>query len=185
MKIFIDNNIWDYVYKNKIDLEVYFPKEKFKLCITQLGLYEIMQINHSNSEFKKFAKHYIEQYVFTDGRFGFYDQKFPNNEQRSSGFMGKFITVEESRFRKSLKDKYQKKKKRKDSNILFPQEADIELAVRSLEDVVITFDSKKGPLMAALQAGGKVIFLNHKESQGQQPHEFMSDLKSKISVYET
>lgn len=43
---------------------------------------------------------------------------------------------------------------------LYPNEADVALASRSFESVVLTLDAKKGPLNTAYQQGGQVVFLD-------------------------
>jgi hypothetical protein len=82
--------------------------------------------------------------VKIDAVFGFYSDLFPEQYQRSSGFSkGRFSNTLEGEIRTSLLKKFGSPEKRKESQILFKEEADIELAVRSKFHPVVTFDGQR------------------------------------------
>jgi len=65
---------------------------------------------------------------------------------------------------------------------LFEQEADIELATRSMKNIVVTFDTKKA-LTEAKQNGGYVVLLSHKESCSLPVDTFMENLLKKVREF--
>jgi hypothetical protein len=178
VRVFLDNNMWDYFADNEVDINEYFPENEFDLAITTHGKYEILQIPEHRSNVKAYALKALESVVKIDAVFGFYSVRFPEQHQRSSGFSkGRFSTTLEGELRTSLLKKFGYTEKRKESQILFKQEADIELAVRSKFHPVVTFDANKnGPLLYALNNGWKVIGLDLKESQESSVRSFMNNL---------
>ena len=182
-RIFLDNNMWDYFYRFKIDISHYFPEEKFTLFISKQGRYEIDQAPSSKEEFKQFVYSHLTNTVNEDHIFGFHNDQLPDDEQRISGFgMGRFTSCEENQARDFLYQKFGTNDKRKTKNILFKQEADIELGALSMaNNIVISFDSKNGPLKEASKCGGKVIFLNKEKSEETSVDKFINDLLSQIS----
>ncbi len=159
---------------------------EYKLCITKHGEFEIQQMPSSCDDLKEYVRKYLEQYVKIDSIFGFYNPELPKDEQRYSGFgEGRFISDDESREYKDLSKKYGTSKKRKETQILFKQEADVALAIRAKNNVVLTFDVKNGPLKEISGKGGKVIFLNVQESKNISSDRFMSALLSEIEKYKT
>lgn len=183
MNIFIDNNVWDYFYNHDLDLIKYFPIDKYKLCITKHGKYEVQQMPDSCKGLIKYVNKNLEQFIEVDSAFGFYNLDIPADEQRGSGYgEGRYISQEESRISSELTKKYGTSIKRKHTQILFQQEADIELATRALENTVLTFDAKKGPLKEISEKGGKVLFLSTKEAQEKTVECFMSTLLDKVEL---
>ena len=184
MNVYIDNNVWNYFFDNKIQIDSYFSQDEFKLLITLHGEYEIEQMPDSCSNLKQYIKGSLNTYVSVDSIFGFHNPDLPDDQQRVVGFdQGRFTSVSESIIKSGLYLKYGSKKKRKETQILFEQEADIELASRAMKNVVITFDSKKGPLKETMQNGGKIVFLNYKESLEMPVDIFMRKLIEKVSAY--
>ncbi|MFT7373922.1 MAG: hypothetical protein ACI9T9_002622 [Oleiphilaceae bacterium] len=178
VRVFLDNNMWDYFADNEVDINEYFPENEFDLAITTHGKYEILQIPEHRSNVKAYALKALESVVKIDAVFGFYSDLFPEQYQRSSGFSkGRFADALEGEVRSSLLKKFSSTEKRKESQILFKEEADIELAVRSKFHPVVTFDANKnGPLLDALNNGWKVIGLNLKESRESSVRSFMDNL---------
>lgn len=186
LKIFIDNNFWDYLVDNNLSLESYFPEARFSLYITTHGKYEIFQMPETCCVVKDYAQKYLDSgMVKEDTIFGFYSDLFPEEYQRSSGFgKGRFSTTEEQVVLRELLEKYGTIEKRHDSQILFKQEADIQIAARSIFHPIITFDSKKkGALNYISKNEGKVIFLSRKESESISPSKFMENLLTRIDAY--
>lgn len=161
--VYIDNNIWDFVLLNEIDLKSCFPQSEFQLLISKHGRFEIEQMPDSESTklLKTYVYDMLESYVEEQHRFGFYDSSLPDDEQRASGFgVGAWGSVIENDMRALLNQLHGSEDKRKETLILKKQEADIELGALSACNFVITLDKKSGPLRSAKENGGKVIFLN-------------------------
>jgi len=186
MNIFIDNNVWDQLFLRNVDLNIYFPEDKYSIFVTSQGVFEVAQIPSTKKELKKYIEKYINDYVMEDSIFGFNDPNLPSDEQRVSGFgFGRFGSVVENRIRTKLASKYESTKKRKASQILSSQEADIELATRSIDNIVLTLDKKAGPLKDAKELGGNVVFINLSEIEGLSADEFVNYIKIKISDLKT
>lgn len=179
MRIFLDNNMWDYFADNKVDLLSYFPKSEYELFITTHGKYEIFQISDNKRQYvKDYALEALKSIVKVDSIFGYYNDLFPIEYQRTSGYdVGRYPNENENEIRSELFAKYGTYEKRKKSQILFKQEADIELAVRSKDYPVITFDVKKnGPLLDALNNKWKIIALDLKRSKTIAVDKFMLEI---------
>ena len=141
----------------------YFPRDKFTLAISKHGRFEINQM--PDKPYTIGLKKYIFSLLGSDieevHTFGFKDPRYPEDEQRSSGFgVGGFSSVFENKERERLNALFGGQGKRKDGLILNKQEADIELGALSVHNYVLTLDKKPGPLKSASENGGKVIFLN-------------------------
>jgi hypothetical protein len=179
LRVFLDNNLWDYLAENQVNLLQYFPESQYELCVTTHGKYEIFQPFRKEKIYvQKYALNALQTIVTEDSVFGFYSSLFPCEYQRSSGFgSGRFSEKNEGIARKRIYDKHGTQKKRKNSQILFQEEADIELAVRSINHPVVTFDAKKkGPLYDAYHEGQKIIFLNRERSLDLSVDEFMNEI---------
>lgn len=185
MRVFLDNNLWNYFADNEIDLLYYFPRESYELLITTHGKYEILQLVKEDKKYvKEFALKALNSAVREDAIFGFYSDLFPKDHQRASGFgVGRFCDKSESVVRSELLSKYSTFEKRKESQILFKQEADIELATRSKNSPVITFDANKsGPLRYALDQGWQVISLDVDRSKSIDSENFMQEIVTAVEV---
>lgn len=163
ISIYIDNNIWDYLFKSGLNLRDYFPADKYRILISKLGRFEITQIPDSPDRVK--LKEYIYSVLSEDVEeqhtFGFYNSVHSASEQRNSGFgIGGFTSARENEERARLQELYGTTQKRKEKLILYKQEADIELGALSISNFVLTLDKKDGPLKSASENGGNVIFLN-------------------------
>lgn len=168
--VFIDNNIWDFVFKHQLDLSAHLPKPEFALCITNEAEFELRVLEHRKPELWAFIKQaQRDASVDTDKLFGFDDPTLPPHEQRVGGFdVARFATEEEGKF---LAQQHQLKTERRsklnEKTRLYKDEADISLASRSFHAVVITLDAKTGPLRDAYNQGGKVLFLTDFDPQTQ------------------
>ncbi|EKO3904883.1 hypothetical protein GWZ48_002320 [Vibrio fluvialis] len=165
IQVIIDNNMWDFFYKNNIDISEVFSREKYSLFVCQHGLYEIEQ-GKSNTEFYNFAMSHInEGIVKVKALFGTLDHNVPDQHQRRQGFG---LGVLGSRLNADLNAKILEKHsiggKRKSTMIMNKDETDIELGSLSATYYVLTQDKKNGPLRTAQELGGKVIFID--EVQG-------------------
>lgn len=153
--IFLDNNIFDFLFKNKIRLSDEFPRGDFSLFIIREIELEIAttphELNLFISENMKACK------ISVDSHFGFYCDDHPAHQQRNGGFNeGRFITSQERTFINEYRNKIGTTKKK---NGLYKNETDIALAARSLRPntFVISMDVKTGPLRYAQDKGGNVI----------------------------
>ncbi|MFD1006773.1 hypothetical protein [Oceanisphaera ostreae] len=187
MRVFLDNNMWDYFADNKVDINEFLPENEYELAITTHGKYEILQIPEHRMHVKEYALKALDNRVKIDAVFGFYSDLFPVEYQRSSGFSkGRLSSDSEGEVRASLIKKYGSTEKRKKSQILFKEEADIELAVREKFHAVVTFDANKnGPLLDALNNGWKVISLNLKDSRESSVRLFMANLVERLDYKKT
>ena len=92
--IYIDHNVWDYLFEHKIDLADALPKDEFRLGITREANFEIPPTPADKKAFIEatIAKCEIE----TDTFFGFSAPSLPQNEQRVGGFdTSRFASAEE------------------------------------------------------------------------------------------
>jgi hypothetical protein len=169
INIYIDNNVWDFLFERKIDLAVALPREKFCLCLTREAEFEIPPIRNNKPELKAFVDATIARCAIPiDSFFGFNNESLPQSEQRFGGFnVGRFASLEEIAFirqqRTPLKPKQQIKNQK---TKLYKDEADISLAARSFNSAVLTLDAKNGPITDAYKQGGKVVFLTDFDSSG-------------------
>jgi hypothetical protein len=153
--VYIDNNVWDFLFERRLDLAVELPRDEFCLCLTREAEFEIPPIPQEKAELKAFIEATIAKCgIRTDSFFGFYDTSLPPDEQRVGGFdVGRWASPEEIAFiaqqRTALKDSEKRPTK------LYPGEADISLAARSLHSVVLSLDAKAGPINAAYRQGGR------------------------------
>ncbi|MDX6014798.1 hypothetical protein SIL79_00175 [Shewanella indica] len=184
MRVFIDHNIWDELANRQLDLNICFPENEFTLCVTKHGKFEVLQTPENCVELKSYINKYLGSFVQVDAKFGFHNPSLPDNEQRAGGF-GRLSCIEDEAFRKELQNKYGSTAKRKESQILYKQEADIELGVRALTHPVLTLDIKAGPLKDAYERGGKVILLNRKLIRTLSDDEFVEHIKSALNQEQT
>jgi len=158
IRIYIDNNVWDFLFERSIDLSVEFPNHTYCLCMTREAEFEIPPIPDSKADLKVFIEDTISRCVMTDFLFGFRDERHTAEDQRYGGFdQGRWASEQEIAFFRQQHTKIGSNKKK--ATRLYPQEADISLAARSFESIVLTLDAKKGPINTAYQQGGRVIFL--------------------------
>lgn len=165
VSVYIDNNVWDFLFLRRIDLAAALPKKKFCVCITREAEFEIPPIPATKADLKVFIEDTIRDCsIPTDSFFGFQDASLPDDEQRVGGFdVGRWAQPEELAFlaqqRTPLKAKNPKTK-------LFKNEADISLGARAFTGIVLSLDAKKGPINDAYKQGGKVVFLTDFDESG-------------------
>ena len=181
--IYIDNNVWDFLYERDIDLSVALPREEFVICITREAEFEIPPIAATNSALAAFIATTINKCLIeTDVFFGFNDDSLPPSEQREGGFnFGRFANPEELAFmaqqRTPLKPRHSIKNLK---TRLYKDEADIALATRSFHAIVLSLDAKKGPINKAYQQGGKIVFLKDFDLSGMLLADF---IRSKLTEH--
>lgn len=167
--VYIDNNVWDFLFERKMDLTIELPRDEFVVCITREAEFEISPLETIKPELFSFIQLTIERcQTKSDAFFGFNDESLPLAEQRVTGFdQGRFISPEEQEFmvmqRTPLKPSHSKLNTK---TKLYKDEADISLAARAFHSVVLSLDGKKGPINTAYQQGGRVVFLKDYDAQG-------------------
>lgn len=182
--IFLDNNIFDFLYNNNIDITKEFPKDKFRLCISKEIKFETEPIKEHKK--KSFIKNLVDSHIAIVSFFGFYNESHSDEKQRIGGFdEGVFSTVENESYRKELSKKFLKQNKNP-KNDLYKEEADIDLAVRSISNIVLTLDEKKkkkkGPLNDAYERGYKIVFLTDFDVTKESLYHFVeSSLKKRMN----
>lgn len=167
VRVYIDHNIWDFLYDHKLKIADYFPETEFTLAIAKHGRFELDQMPDDGERGlkKAFILDSLVSAVQEVHTFGFHDPRHSPEHQRSSGFgLGEFTCVSINQERKRLHGIYGGKGKRKPSMILERQEADIELGALSMEHYVLTLDKKRDPLRNSSDNGGKVLFLDELET---------------------
>lgn len=171
--VYIDNNVWDFLFARKIDLSAELPNSEFCLCMTREAEFEIPPIPEEKADLKKFIENTIQKCVIEPhSYFGFYDPSHSAEEQRVGGFNeGEWASAEEVAFMEQQKTRLGAVKKQ--STKLYKNEADISIAARAAHSVVITLDKKTGPINDAYKQGGKVVFLNDFDSSGLTLKEFI------------
>lgn len=169
ISVYIDNNVWDFLFDRQMDLAAELSRDEFCVCITREAEFEIPPMP---SEKRAFVEATIARcQIKTDTFFGFANPALPANEQRVGGFgHGRWISPEEQAFiqqqRTALKDT-------KRPTGLHKGEADLSIAARAVHSVVLSFDAKTGPINSAYTRGGKVIFLTDFEKSGLSLREFI------------
>lgn len=158
--VFFDNNVWDFLFLRKLDLDVQLPRAEFPILITREAEFEIAAIPACKAELKAFIEGWIERRdIRTDPLFGFADESLPADEQRVGGWdQGRWADPIEIRFMAEQNAKPRSRKKKAKTR-LYAHEADISLAARSLRFVVLTRDTKKA-LKDAHEQGGRVIYVD-------------------------
>jgi len=159
--IYLDNNIFDFLYETNIDIVHEFPKELFRLCITKEIKFETEPIQDIAKQ--QFIKNLIEEDIEIISFFGFFDDRHLPYKQRVGGFdEGVWSEEDDELYRVELNKRFLTEIKNPKHD-LYKEEADIDLAVRSIKNIVLTFDKKehktKGPLNDAYEKGYKVVFL--------------------------
>lgn len=161
--IYIDHNVWDFLFDRQLDLATELPAEEFALHLTREAEFEILPTPDNK---RLYILDNIEKCnIDTRPYFGFFDDRHSLADQRVGGLdIGYLASREEIEFIQSQQSRLGTNKKEKTR--LFKNEADISLAARSLHAVVLTLDRKTGPLLDAYHQGGKVVFLNDFDSSG-------------------
>ena len=134
--IYIDANVWNFVFDNNIDLLFELPENEFRLLQTREAEFENNAIPEDKIELKAFIKKEIKRCgIQTIFIFGFNDNAIPENERRFGGLEENsvWITSEEKKFRNQQKQELGKLRKSK----LFKNEADIAIASKSFESIVL------------------------------------------------
>lgn len=162
IKLYIDNNVWDELLKNQIDITKELPAHEYDLYITREAEFEIESMPEEKQLYAK--KSIAEAGIKTDRIFGFLDPNIPKNEQRHGGFgdkfsptenSGRFLTIPEQEIFRDEKHLIGTKNAK---TKLLRNEADVSLAARSAHSAILTCDNRKALKRASINSG-KVINL--------------------------
>ncbi|EDM25469.1 hypothetical protein LNTAR_25410 [Lentisphaera araneosa HTCC2155] len=162
--IYLDNNIWDFLFENQINIHDEFPTELFDICITKEVSFETEAIKNQQEKIE-FIRSARDRGVKVRSLFGFKDERHSEEKQRSGGWDEGFWSCSEiENFRATLKERFSREDQaKKASTDLYKNEADIDLAARSVVDIVLSLDEKRGstngPLNVAFEAGHNIVFL--------------------------
>lgn len=183
--IFIDNNIWDFLFARNLDLSVELPSSRYSIGITREAEFEIPPIKERNPELELF----IEQQrakckVVVDTYFGFEESTIPSDEQRVAGFgHGRWASQKETEFIAAQNRKMANRNRRKNEKTkLHKEEADVALAARSFDSIVLSLDAKEGPILDARRSGGQVVFLTNFDARGKSLKQFIDDELQNLSA---
>jgi hypothetical protein len=181
ISVYVDNNVWDFLFERRIDLAVELPRDEFCLCLTREAEFEIPPIPPEKAELKAFIEATIAKCgIQADTYFGFNDASLPPEEQRVGGWgHGRWASKEEFAFIAQQRTALKGNKKRPTK--LYAGEADISLAARSLHSLVLSLDAKAGPINAAYRQGGKVVFLTDFDRKGLSLRDFIDAVLSHSS----
>ena len=56
VSIYLDTNVWDFLFERQLDLEVELPSDEFCICITREAEFEIPPIPDGKAELKMFIE---------------------------------------------------------------------------------------------------------------------------------
>ena len=162
--LYIDNDVWDFLFERKLDLAVELPHGEYCLFLTREAEFEIPPI--PKPQLKAFIEATIKKCgIETCRLFGFYDASHSPDEQRVGELdEGCWASPRALAFIEEQKTKLGKIKK--PATRLFYNEADIALAARSFDSVVLSLNKGRGPLKEAKKQGGRVIFLTDFDKAG-------------------
>jgi hypothetical protein len=166
INVYLDNNVWDFLFSKGIDISTELPNNEFCLCLTREAEFEIPPIPEEKKALKEFIKRTIDSCLIeTRAYFGFFDENHSELEQRVGGLdEGYLASEEEIEFINQQKSRLGHTKKIRTG--LHKNEADISVAARSLHSIVLTLDRKTGPINDAYKNGWNVVFLNELDNSG-------------------
>lgn len=162
--VYIDNNVWDILFNNNIDLSKELPSEEFSLAITKEATFEIDSI--PNAELQYYARKQIEKCrIKIDAIFGWYDESLPREMQRFAGFGsnedpdsgGRLLSEEEAKVFIAEAPKEQDNPRPVRPSGLYKHEADISLAARATHSIVLTCNIKQALKRSHAKEGSRVI----------------------------
>ncbi len=97
VSVYVDNNVWDFLFDRGMDLSTELPRKEFCVCLTREAEFEIPPMPPKK---RAFVEATIKKCgIPTDVFFGFNDDSLPTDEQRVAGFdVGRWATPEELAF---------------------------------------------------------------------------------------
>ncbi|HZZ25569.1 MAG TPA: hypothetical protein VFE60_24780 [Roseiarcus sp.] len=164
----LDNNVWDFLFAKKMDLAAELPSDEFVISITREVEIESMAIP-PDTEYRTKLKDYIARTIDrcdirTTSVFGFAGGG-PGPERVGGFGQGTWQSPTEREFYDAIREQYLLGRRETNSQ-LTQNEADAAVAATSFSSIVLTCDSKRGPLRFAAEHGGKVLFLREVDLGG-------------------
>ncbi|MFA7413140.1 MAG: hypothetical protein WC048_01520 [Rhizobium sp.] len=159
IKVYLDNNCWDFLFFNQIDLADELPGEEFEIWLTREQELEIPSAEDKPELHRFIQSTRARCNIRTERILGFDEPGLPEAERRFGGFEDnvRWATNGELEYWKEVPLKGGSKRKK---TKLYKDEADRALAARSIEWIVVTRDANKnGPLRSARVGGQKVFQL--------------------------
>ncbi|QEE46132.1 hypothetical protein FVA81_16620 [Rhizobium sp. WL3] len=165
IKVYLDNNCWDFLFFHQLDLAVELPADQFEVWLARESEMEIPPLEAKNPELHLFIQLTRKKCnVRTERILGFDEPGLPESERRFGGFENdvRWAAQDEHEYWKTVPIKTSSKRPK---TKLYKDEADRALAARSIESVVVTSDAiKSGPLRDARLEGRKVLQLPDKDN---------------------
>lgn len=179
----LDNNVWDFLFQNGVDLASELPSDRFAIYITREVEIEASAIPERDS--KKALKEYIVRTtasceITTTRVFGFAHEG--PGPQRCGGFdVGTWQSSTEQEFYAAIRERFLAGKNQKNSQ-LFDNEGDAAVAAKSFSSIALTCEhpDKVGPLRFAAGHGGMVLYLEGFERRGLTLRELIETFYRKI-----
>ena len=161
----IDSNVWDLFFRLDLKMTVELSSSDFILFIPREIEIEIAAIPPRNAALKAYIAREMEAAAIgVTATFGF--ARHEPGPERHGGFgVGTFQSEDARALYAAVRHPYLTGRGEKGSG-LTGNEGDAALAAASLSSVVLTFDMKPGPLVVALQYGGKVLDMTPFEDSG-------------------
>lgn len=160
--VMFDNNMWDWLccHRATFHLASELSREQFALYIPREVEIEHLAIPMRKGELRRFIGETIEACnIETTAYFGFASP--PGSVQRHGGFgFGTFIPDKPVRRLEELRHHIRGLR----PSGLAANESDVVLANHAFACVVVTRDSKDGPLRDAKNLGGKVLYVEDRHS---------------------
>lgn len=178
ISVTLDNNVWDFLFENKIDLARRFPKDYFALFITREVEIETAAIPLAKRLFHDYILHSIETAnIQTSCTLGFDTGEIPC--RRGSFGEGTFQSPLEAEIHEGMR-RFLRTIPR--PNGLYKNEGDISVAVASFFSIVLTMEraDNSGPLQFARQNGGQVLHLLHLPDGPIQLRQYVENLYAQI-----
>lgn len=166
--ITLDNNVWNFLMDNKLDLAVELPSDRFTIFIPREVEIEAQAVPLRKNELKNFIAHTMARCsIKTTSVFGFATEG--PGPQRMGGFgQGTWQSQTEREFYASIRDQYLIGKPEKNSQLTH-NEGDAAMAAKSFSSIVLTWELRKttGPLRFAAEHGGKILYLREFDPKAQ------------------
>jgi len=181
--ITLDNNVWDFLFLNGVELVSELPADKFAIFITREVEIEASAI--PDRESKKALKEYIARTIVASGIrttsvFGFAHHG-PGPQRRGGFDVGTWQSPTEQEFYAAIRERFLIGKGQKKSE-LFDNEGDAAVAAQSFFSIALTCElpDKAGPLRFAAEHGGKVLYLDGFDRSRLTLRAFIEDFYQKI-----
>jgi hypothetical protein len=165
ISITLDSNMWNWLYKHcsSVRLVEELPQPRFEIFIPREV--EIEHLAIPEKEEKRSLRQFIadtiaECRVQTTSYFGFGAEEGEVDRHGTFGF-GTFIELDEVRRLEEMRHFYGTRR----PSGLARDEGDVMLANQSCFSVVLSCDSKPGPLTYAQERGGKVLFVDERHAR--------------------